>query len=171
MTQRRTNPVFRSLNRPLTILGAERKLFFFALLMGAGVFNLLKTLFGGILMFLLLYNGESRLTAEQEQDLYHQIENLYEIEADLRTLSTLANTLERGHQVIKDGQYRCIRHPGYLACCLSRPQPRSHLVPSWHCSPPPFTRRSFFPGFNARTGSFSGIFADTPIISKGFPIA
>ena len=41
-------------------------------------------------------NGESRLTAEQEQDLYHQIENLFEIDADLRTLSTLANTLERG---------------------------------------------------------------------------
>ena len=37
----RSNPVFRSLNRPLTILGAERKLFFFALMMGAGVFNLL----------------------------------------------------------------------------------------------------------------------------------
>lgn len=47
--------MFRSLNRPLTILGVERKLFFFALLMGAGVFNLMKTLFGGILMFLLLY--------------------------------------------------------------------------------------------------------------------
>ena len=55
MAQPRTNPVFRSLNRPLTILGAERRLFFFALIMGAGVFNLLKTLFGGILMFLLLY--------------------------------------------------------------------------------------------------------------------
>jgi len=55
MTQRRTHPVFSSLNRPLTILGAERKLFFFALMMGAAVFNLLKTLFGGILMFLLLY--------------------------------------------------------------------------------------------------------------------
>ena len=41
MAQRRTNPVFRSLNRPLTILGAERKLFFFALMMGAAVFNLL----------------------------------------------------------------------------------------------------------------------------------
>lgn len=55
MQPRRTNPVFRSLNRPLTILGVERKLFFFALLMGAGVSNLMKTLFGGILMFLLLY--------------------------------------------------------------------------------------------------------------------
>lgn len=47
--------MFRSLNRPLTILSVERRLFFFALLMGAGVFNLMKTLFGGILMFLLLY--------------------------------------------------------------------------------------------------------------------
>lgn len=55
MQPKRINPVFRSLNRPLTILGAERKFFFFALLMGAGVFNLMKTLLGGILMFLLLY--------------------------------------------------------------------------------------------------------------------
>ena len=55
MAQRRTNPVFRSLNRPLTIIGAERKLFFFALMMGAGVFNLLKTFLGGIFMFLALY--------------------------------------------------------------------------------------------------------------------
>jgi len=55
MAQQRINPVFRTLNRPLTILGAERKLFFFALMMGAGMFNLLKTFIGGILMFLTLY--------------------------------------------------------------------------------------------------------------------
>jgi len=52
---RRSNPVFRSLNRPLTLMGAERKLFFFALMMGAGVFNLLHTFVGGILMFCILY--------------------------------------------------------------------------------------------------------------------
>jgi type IV secretory pathway TrbD component len=52
---RRINPVFRSLNSPLTLLGAERKLFFVALVMGAAVFNLLHTLFGGILIFVLLY--------------------------------------------------------------------------------------------------------------------
>ena len=52
---RRVNPVFRSLNAPLTLLGAERRLFFFALVMGAGVFNLLHTLLGGILMFGALY--------------------------------------------------------------------------------------------------------------------
>jgi type IV secretory pathway TrbD component len=53
--ERRSNPVFRSLNHPLTLMGAERRLFFFALMMGAAVFNLLHTFLGGILMFTLLY--------------------------------------------------------------------------------------------------------------------
>jgi type IV secretory pathway TrbD component len=34
---------------------AERRVFFFALMMGAVVFNLLYTFLGGILMFCLLY--------------------------------------------------------------------------------------------------------------------
>jgi type IV secretory pathway TrbD component len=50
-----TNPLFRSLNRPLTILGAERKLFFFALIMGACVFNLFSSLLGALGMFFALY--------------------------------------------------------------------------------------------------------------------
>jgi type IV secretory pathway TrbD component len=53
--QRRLNPVFRSLNAPLTLMGAERKLFFFAMVLGAAVFNLLHTLLGGLLIFALLY--------------------------------------------------------------------------------------------------------------------
>jgi type IV secretory pathway TrbD component len=52
---RRINAVHRSLSRPLTILGAERKLFFFAMCLGAATFNLLASLIGGLLMFLLLY--------------------------------------------------------------------------------------------------------------------
>jgi type IV secretory pathway TrbD component len=44
-----------SLSRPLTILGAERKLFFLAMCLGAATFNLLASPLGGILMFLLLY--------------------------------------------------------------------------------------------------------------------
>ena len=44
---RRINLVHRSLSRPLTILGAERKLFFFAMCIGAGTFNLLGSLAGG----------------------------------------------------------------------------------------------------------------------------
>ncbi len=51
----RTNPLFRSLNRPLTILGAERRLFFFALVMGACVFNLFSSLLGALGMFFALY--------------------------------------------------------------------------------------------------------------------
>ena len=53
--ERRRNPVFRALHTPLTLLGAERRLFFLALVMGAAVFNLLHTLLGGMLMFGLLY--------------------------------------------------------------------------------------------------------------------
>ena len=52
---RRINTVHRSLSKPLTILGAERKLFFFAMCVGAGTFNLLDSLLGGVLMFVLLY--------------------------------------------------------------------------------------------------------------------
>lgn len=55
MNGRRVNLVHRSLSRPLTILAAERKLFFFAMCLGAGTFNLLGSLLGGLLMFLLLY--------------------------------------------------------------------------------------------------------------------
>jgi type IV secretory pathway TrbD component len=52
---RRVNLVHRSLSRPLTILGAERKLFFFAMCLGAATFNLLGSLLGGALIFFLLF--------------------------------------------------------------------------------------------------------------------
>src|SRR5215470_5393303 len=55
-TGRRVNPVYRSISRPLTILGADRRLFFFAMCVGAGTFNLLGSLLGGTLVFLLLYS-------------------------------------------------------------------------------------------------------------------
>ena len=37
------------------MMGVERKLFFFAMCMGAATFNMLSSLLGGILMFALLY--------------------------------------------------------------------------------------------------------------------
>jgi type IV secretory pathway TrbD component len=61
--------VQRSLSRPLTILSAERKLFFFALCLGAATFNLLNSLSGGILMFLLLYFAARWATATDPQIL------------------------------------------------------------------------------------------------------
>ncbi|MBZ5634903.1 MAG: VirB3 family type IV secretion system protein [Acidobacteriia bacterium] len=43
------------MNKPLTIAGAERRLFFLALVMGAATFNLFGSLFSGLLMFVALY--------------------------------------------------------------------------------------------------------------------
>jgi len=67
--QRRINPVQRSLSRPLTILGAERKLFFFAMCLGAATFNLLGSLLGGFLIFFLLYLIARWATATDPQIL------------------------------------------------------------------------------------------------------
>jgi type IV secretory pathway TrbD component len=52
---RRINTVYRTLQRPLMMMGVERKLFFFAMCIGAATFNMLSSLLGGILMFALLY--------------------------------------------------------------------------------------------------------------------
>ena len=69
METSRINTVRRSVSRPLTILGAERKLFFFAMCVGAGTFNLLGSLLGGVLMFLLLYSMARWATATDPQVL------------------------------------------------------------------------------------------------------
>jgi type IV secretory pathway TrbD component len=65
---RRINKVHRSLSRPLTILGAERKLFFFAMCLGAATFNLLGSLLGGLLMFGLLY-GVARWATQTDPQI------------------------------------------------------------------------------------------------------
>ncbi len=43
------------MNKPLTIWGAERRLFFLALVMGAVTFNFFASLMAGISIFLILY--------------------------------------------------------------------------------------------------------------------
>jgi len=52
-TSGRVNPVFKAMNRPLTVLGAERRLFFVALISGGAIFSLLHSLFGGIALFVI----------------------------------------------------------------------------------------------------------------------
>lgn len=49
----RRNKVFKAMNRPLTVLGAERRLFFVALITGGAVFSLMHSLVGGILLFIV----------------------------------------------------------------------------------------------------------------------
>ena len=50
---RRVNRVFKAMNRPLTVLGAERRLFFVALVSGGAIFSVLHSLLGGIGLFVI----------------------------------------------------------------------------------------------------------------------
>src|SRR5438477_6544969 len=50
----RLQPVYASINRPLTIAGADRRLFFVGLVVGAATFTLFGSLIGGVLMFIAL---------------------------------------------------------------------------------------------------------------------
>src|SRR6266478_5645111 len=50
-----THRVYKSINKPLTIGGAERRLFFVAIFMGAATFNFFGSLMSGISMFTALY--------------------------------------------------------------------------------------------------------------------
>ena len=49
----RQNKVYKAMNRPLTVLGAERRLFFVALIAGGSVFSMMHSLVGGIVLFVL----------------------------------------------------------------------------------------------------------------------
>jgi type IV secretory pathway TrbD component len=53
----RVSPVFKTMNRPLTVLGAERRLFFVALISGGAILSLLHSLLhsllGGIGLFVV----------------------------------------------------------------------------------------------------------------------
>jgi type IV secretory pathway TrbD component len=68
-TDTRTHPIHSSLNKPLTILGVERKLFFLAALIGAGTFNFFGSLLGGLLMFVVLFLVLRLATAKDPQML------------------------------------------------------------------------------------------------------
>ena len=47
--------VYRSLHRPLTVCGVDRRLFFLALLVGAAAFNPFYSFMAGCLLFVALY--------------------------------------------------------------------------------------------------------------------
>ncbi|MEO8737504.1 MAG: VirB3 family type IV secretion system protein [Edaphobacter sp.] len=49
----RQNKVYKAMNRPLTVLGAERRLFFVALITGGAIFSMLHSLVGGISLFIV----------------------------------------------------------------------------------------------------------------------
>jgi len=61
--------VYKSMNKPLTIAGAERRLFLVALMMGGATFNLFGSLIGGLAMFSILYLFACWTTATDPQML------------------------------------------------------------------------------------------------------
>jgi type IV secretory pathway TrbD component len=63
------NRVSKSINKPLTIWGAERRLFFLAVVMGAATFNFFASLVSGLLMFGALYVFARWATAVDPQIL------------------------------------------------------------------------------------------------------
>ena len=63
----RLQPVYASINRPLTIGGADRQLFFVALVVGGATFTLFGSLLAGLLMFVALYLGARWVTQRDPQ--------------------------------------------------------------------------------------------------------
>lgn len=66
-TTPRLQPVYGSINRPLTLGGADRRLFFVAVVVGGATFTLFGSLFGGLLMFLALYVSARWVTQRDPQ--------------------------------------------------------------------------------------------------------
>jgi len=63
------HPVYRSINKPLTIWGVERRLFFLAAVIGAATFNFFGSLAGGFVMFVSLFLTARWATANDPEIL------------------------------------------------------------------------------------------------------
>jgi len=61
------HPVYRAINKPLTIWGVERRLFFLAVVIGGATFNYFGSLISGIAMFVGLYGAARWTTATDMQ--------------------------------------------------------------------------------------------------------
>jgi hypothetical protein len=61
--------VYKSVNKPLTICGAERRLFFLALIVGGATFNFFGSLSSGLVMFAALFMFARSATATDPQIL------------------------------------------------------------------------------------------------------
>ncbi len=71
-TERQQARVYASLNKPLTLCGVERRLFFLALIIGAGTFNFFGSLLGGLIMSGTLY-ALARWATAIDPDLFRII--------------------------------------------------------------------------------------------------
>ncbi len=67
--ERTLNPVFRSLNRPLLVLGVDRRLFFFLLACCFALFVASSSLVPTLVLFVLLWSGARLATRRDAQFL------------------------------------------------------------------------------------------------------
>ncbi|HLJ89690.1 MAG TPA: VirB3 family type IV secretion system protein [Candidatus Angelobacter sp.] len=67
MQKRRIHFVYKAVNKPLTVLGAERRLFFSALIMGGAAFNLFGSLLSGLVLFLAMLLAAQSATNRDPQ--------------------------------------------------------------------------------------------------------
>jgi len=65
----RFHTIYKSINKPLTIWGVERRLFFLALIMGGATFNLFGSILSGLVMFAALFLLARWATATDPQIL------------------------------------------------------------------------------------------------------
>ena len=66
-TAPRLQPVYASVNRPLTIGSADRRLFFVAVVLGGATFTFFGSLLAGLVMFLTLYLAARFITQRDPQ--------------------------------------------------------------------------------------------------------
>jgi type IV secretory pathway TrbD component len=69
VSEAQVHPVYRAINKPLTIWGAERRLFFLALIMGGATFNFFGSLLSGVVMFVGLFLAGRWATVKDVQML------------------------------------------------------------------------------------------------------
>ena len=62
-------PVYRTLHRPLTVCGVDRRLFFLALVVGAASFNLFYSFTAGLTIFATIYSTALVATSRDPQML------------------------------------------------------------------------------------------------------
>ena len=66
-TRSGAHPVYKSLNRPLTVCGVDRRLFFLSLLVGVATFNLFYSFTAGAGLFGALYGAAWAATGHDPQ--------------------------------------------------------------------------------------------------------
>jgi type IV secretory pathway TrbD component len=89
--------VYKSMNRLLTIWGAERRLFLLALMLGAGVFNFFGSIAGGLVVFAALYAAARWMTSWEPQ-LLRVLFNASRVRAEYDPLTFEPLSVRRRHR-------------------------------------------------------------------------